>query len=88
MVIIGKDFLRKPHGRRRNSIFFLRFAKLARQDSIAVLPDPDVAQVSDSGEVVNAVLRVLMNTMPAVGNYRSAPGTCQHRALCGQLDEP
>jgi hypothetical protein len=42
-----------------------RFAKLTRPDSIAVLLDPDVAEVFDNGKAVNAVLRALMNTMPA-----------------------
>jgi len=43
-----------------------RFAARARPESIAVLLDPDVAQVFKSPESVNAVLRALMATMPAV----------------------
>jgi hypothetical protein len=42
-----------------------RFAKHIRPESIAVLLDPDVAQVFETGEAVNAVLRALMTTMPA-----------------------
>jgi hypothetical protein len=42
-----------------------RFAKRTRPESIAVLLDPDVAQVFETGEAVNAVLRALMTTMPA-----------------------
>ena len=41
-----------------------RFAKRARPESIAVLLDPDVAQVFETGEAVNAVLRALMTAMP------------------------
>ena len=42
-----------------------RFAKRTRPESIAVLLDPDVAQVFETGDRVNAVLRALMTTMPA-----------------------
>ena len=42
-----------------------RFAKRTRPGSMAVLLDPDVAQVFKSAESVNAVLRALMTTMPA-----------------------
>jgi hypothetical protein len=42
-----------------------RFAKRTRPESIAVLLDPDVAQVFETGDAVNAVLRALMTTMPA-----------------------
>ena len=42
-----------------------RFAELAPPGSVAVLLDPDVAQVFKSPESVNAVLRALMATMPA-----------------------
>ncbi len=42
-----------------------RFAGQARPGSVAVLLDPDVAQVFKSPESVNAVLRALMATMPA-----------------------
>ena len=42
-----------------------RFAKRTRPESIAVLLDPDVAQVFETGDTVNAVLRALMTTMPA-----------------------
>ena len=41
------------------------FAKRTRPESIAVLLDPDVAQVFETGDAVNAVLRALMTTMPA-----------------------
>ena len=41
-----------------------RFAKRTRPESIAVLLDPDVAQVFETGRTVNAVLRALMTTMP------------------------
>jgi hypothetical protein len=42
-----------------------RFAKRTRPESIAVLLDPDVAQVFETGDAVNTVLRALMTTMPA-----------------------
>jgi hypothetical protein len=42
-----------------------RFAERTRPESIAVLLDPDVAKVFETGETVNAVLRALMTTMPA-----------------------
>ena len=42
-----------------------RFAKRTHPESIAVLLDPDVAQVFETGKAVNAVLRALMTTMPA-----------------------
>jgi hypothetical protein len=42
-----------------------RFAKGTRPESIAVLLDPDVAQVFETSDAVNAVLRALMTTMPA-----------------------
>jgi hypothetical protein len=42
-----------------------RFAQRTQRESIAVLLDPDVAQVFETGEAVNAVLRALMTTMPA-----------------------
>jgi hypothetical protein len=41
-----------------------RFAKRTQPESIAVLLDPDVAQVFETGDKVNAVLRALMTTMP------------------------
>ena len=41
-----------------------RFAKRTRPEAIAILLDPDVAQVFETGKAVNAVLRALM-TMPA-----------------------
>ena len=41
-----------------------RFAKRTRPESVAVLLDPDVAQVFETGRAVNAVLRALMTTMP------------------------
>jgi hypothetical protein len=41
-----------------------RFAGRIRKGSVAVLLDPDVAQVFKSPESVNAVLRALMTTMP------------------------
>ena len=42
-----------------------RFANRVRTGSLAVLPDPDVARVSQDAESVNAVLRALLTTMPA-----------------------
>jgi hypothetical protein len=42
-----------------------RFAERAQPGSVAVLLDPDVAQVFKSGETVNAVLRALVATMPS-----------------------
>jgi hypothetical protein len=42
-----------------------RFAEKAEPGSLAVLLDPDVAQVFTSGEKVNAVLRALVATMPS-----------------------
>jgi len=42
-----------------------RFAERAQTGSVAVLLDPDVAEVFKSPEAVNAVLRALMATMPA-----------------------
>jgi hypothetical protein len=41
-----------------------RFAKRTRPESVAILLDPDVAQVFETGDAVNAVLRALMTTMP------------------------
>ena len=41
-----------------------RFAKRTRPESVAVLLDPDVAQVFETGRAVNDVLRALMTTMP------------------------
>jgi len=41
-----------------------RFAGRIRKGSVAVLLDPDVAQVFKSADSVNAVLRALMTTMP------------------------
>lgn len=41
-----------------------RFAERTRPGSVAVLLDPDVAQVFKSPESVNAVLRALLATMP------------------------
>jgi hypothetical protein len=43
-----------------------RFAEPTRPGCVAVLLDPDVANVFKSPESVNAVLRALMATMPAV----------------------
>ena len=42
-----------------------RFAEQARPGCLAVLLDPDVAQVFNSPESVNGVLRALMATMPS-----------------------
>jgi len=41
-----------------------RFAGRIPKGSIAVLLDPDVAQLFKNAESVNAVLRALMTTMP------------------------
>jgi hypothetical protein len=56
-----------------------RFAERTRPGSIAVLLDPDVAQVFTSPESVNAVLRALMVTMP--GAARPAPRRSAIRRL-------
>jgi hypothetical protein len=42
-----------------------RFAERARPGSVAILLDPDVAQVFKNAESVNAVLRALVATMPS-----------------------
>lgn len=42
-----------------------RFAGRIRKGSVAVLLDPDVAEVFKSPASVNAVLRALLTTMPA-----------------------
>jgi len=42
-----------------------RFANRVRPGSVAVLLDPDVAQVFQNAESVNTVLRALLSTMPA-----------------------
>ena len=42
-----------------------RFAGRVRAGSLAVLLDPDVAQVFQDAESVNTVLRALLTTMPA-----------------------
>jgi hypothetical protein len=42
-----------------------RFAGRIRKGSVAVLLDPDVAELFRSAESVNAALRALMTTMPA-----------------------
>ena len=42
-----------------------RFAERAQPGSVAVLLDPDVAQVFKNAESVNAVLRALVATMPS-----------------------
>lgn len=41
-----------------------RFAERMQRGSLAVVLDPDVAQVFQDAESVNAVLRALMTTMP------------------------
>lgn len=41
-----------------------RFAKRTRPESIAILLETDVAQVFETGDRVNAVLRALMQTTP------------------------
>ena len=41
-----------------------RFAEVAQPGSVAVMLDPDVAQVFKTGESVNAVLRALLSSMP------------------------
>jgi hypothetical protein len=48
-----------------------RFAERIRSGSVAVLLDPDVAQVFKSPESVNAVLRTLIATMPSVTRPRA-----------------
>ena len=42
-----------------------RFADRMQTGSLAVVLDPDVAQVFQNAESVNAVLRALLATMPA-----------------------
>jgi hypothetical protein len=42
-----------------------RFAKRTQPKSVAVLLDPDVANVFGTGEAVNAVLRAWITVMPA-----------------------
>lgn len=42
-----------------------RFAKLTQPGSLAVVLDPNVAEVFKDAESVNAVLRALLTTMPA-----------------------
>ena len=42
-----------------------RFANLVDPGAVAILLDPDVAQVFKSGKSVNSVLRALMTTMPS-----------------------
>jgi hypothetical protein len=44
-----------------------RFAKRVGQGSVAVLLDPDVAQVFKDAASVNTVLRALLSTMPGRG---------------------
>ena len=46
------------------SVLRARFAGRVRTGSLAVLLDPDVAQVFQDAESVNTVLRALMTTMP------------------------
>lgn len=41
-----------------------RFANRVRPGSVAVLLDPDVAQVFQNAESVNTVLRALLSAMP------------------------
>jgi hypothetical protein len=49
-----------------------RFAEAAQPGAVAVLLDPDVAQVFKSGRSVNAVLRALLTTMPAAKARRKS----------------
>jgi hypothetical protein len=62
-----------------------RFAKRTRPESIAVLLDPDVAQVFETGDTVNAVLRALMTTMPPRRAAEPYHATCWYR---GPLELP
>jgi len=55
-----------------------RFAERTRPGSVAVLLDPDVAQVFKSPESVNAVLRALMATMPAGARRVARRTAAQH----------
>ena len=55
-----------------------RFAERTRPGSVAVLLDPDVAQVFKSPESVNAVLRALMATMPAGARPVTRRSAAQH----------
>ena len=45
-----------------------RFANALSKDSVAVVLDPDVAQVFDSSQSVNAVLRTLISAMRKSGS--------------------
>jgi hypothetical protein len=49
-----------------------RFAKRTQPEAIAVLLDPDVAQIFSTSEAVNKVLRALLPAMPVRG--RLSPG--------------
>ncbi|MGA3202548.1 MAG: hypothetical protein ABSF12_08635 [Bryobacteraceae bacterium] len=49
-----------------------RFAEATQPGAVAVLLDPDVAQVFKSGHSVNAVLRALLTTMPAAKARRKS----------------
>ena len=55
-----------------------RFAERTRPGSVAVLLDPDVAEVFKSPESVNAVLRALMATMPAGARRVARRNAAQH----------
>jgi hypothetical protein len=41
-----------------------RYAKYMQQGAVAVIIDPDVAAVFDSGESVNKALRAILRAMP------------------------
>jgi hypothetical protein len=45
-----------------------RFAERVSQDNVVITLDPDVAQVFSSAEDVNAVLRALIQNMPAISS--------------------
>jgi len=47
-----------------------RFAGATQPGAVAVLLDPDVAQVFKNGHSVNAALRALLTTMPAANVRR------------------
>ena len=55
-----------------------RFAHRMKQDAVAVVLEPDVAQVFDSSESVNRLLRSVIAAVPAK-NLRTTNGKRNHR---------
>lgn len=56
-----------------------RFAGKIDKSQIVVLLDPDISEVFTTSESVNAVLRALIETMPAKGNRPDATSAA-HKA--------